>query len=185
MKNKALIIIMVTFLMAASAQAEEHEDYFQITCKPEANYFALRTLKLEVPDCKVYKNCTVKDSDDQNSRLLNANQFLENPFICKLQNDVVAVKLINYRSAKGRGMCGGISHFDVSILINNKSVHEFNAYGQNRCERAETHLVEFWLQSDSLRDCTLPDDPSVSPVCHGINPVSQVKSRHNVPGAIE
>ncbi len=173
-------LLLMLMFWAVLAHAEEYEDYFQITCRPESNYFAMRTLRLQVPDCKVYKKCNVKDSDDQNSRLLNPNQFLDNPYICKLQNNVLAVKLINYRAAKGRGMCGGISHFDITILINNREVHEFNAYGYNRCEHAETHLVEFWSQSDSLRDCTLPDDPRVPPVCHGNNSVSGDKSRQNV-----
>lgn len=173
MTNITGTLIMKMFLSAlllamfplSAVRADEYEDYFQITCKPESDYFALRTLTLAVPDCKAYGKCEIKDLSDPDSRLFYANKFLDKPYKCRLQNRVLAIKLTNYRAAEGRGACGGIPHFDVNLSVDGKIVHEFNAYGYNRCEHAETHLIEFWSQLDRLRDCSLPDNSQASPTC--------------------
>lgn len=161
-----VFLLAFTLGVALPAHADQYNDYFQITCKPEADYFALRALTLWVTECEATKTCSVRDGTSQDSRLYVPESMLREPYICRLQGRTVSVQLVDYIAPHYPGMCGLVAKFKVRIKLGDDKAYDFFPFGDG-CPRDEKrHLIEINPAQTAysyMVDCVLPDTTNPQP----------------------
>jgi len=133
-------------------------DYIQLTCSPELNYFAARTISWDLSIETQNKLGKDKGSDqrieERDGMHLIPGDIAKHPYACKLPHHAISLEITNYFPGGEHAACGSLDHFDLLVRIDGNEADEFSAFGINRCTKPETHLIEF--DGGLLSDCTIP-----------------------------
>lgn len=162
LRISVVLICAAVFGLPYSVKADSEWDGIQITCDKYLNYFALRTITLQ----DLEPNADDKKHIQQQSNIYDIGHLLKHPYTCdlpahkvkgsnlKFPARAISIAITNYIAPHERGECSLSEHFDIQLSINGKTIHEFSAYGINRCTDPETLLMEL-DQLNTLRDCAL------------------------------
>lgn len=158
MRRLALCVMMMFLFFPGHTKAEDQWDFIQVTCSPEFDYFALRTMHM-------WRNVELVVGTDTQANILKRlesehhmyapERIINQPYTCTLPKRKVSVEVADYIPAKEYGECSALAHFHLVIKVDGTEVERFSAYGINRCSEEKTHLIE--LNSYYIQDCTLSD----------------------------
>jgi hypothetical protein len=154
----ASLIVLVAVLGLPNKAIAEPLDYIQLTCSPELDYFAARTITLDL-DMQTLNKLGKEKHSDQRIEERDGMHFIpgdiaKHPYKCKLPHHTVTLEISNYRPGHELGECATLDHFDMLVKIDGKEADEFSAFGVNRCTDPETHLIQ--LDTLGFTDCTIP-----------------------------
>jgi len=164
MNKKILPLIILWFVIIVSpvAKAEEIWDGIRITCLRDLGYFDVETMTINlgynaqniVDGSK--KGALAKKLKSENG-IYTVKSLLKEPYVCDLGDAKIGIEVKDYAPAHEHGECAGLDNFSLLIRVDGKEVHEFDAYGINRCTNGETHLVDLvdFGNFKTLEDCTM------------------------------
>jgi hypothetical protein len=157
-KLAALLIVTYFLVPMPCAQADEMWDGIQIDCVPSLDHFSLRTM---VFDEEAPKRDEGAASLRNEKHIFGSQYLLKHPFKCELPARSISVSVENFEPGSASpGECALSDHFNLAIGVNGTQIYKFSAYGFNRCENPEAHLVDL-DHFNFMTACTLPTGSSI------------------------
>ena len=143
------------FILIGQAHADDYGSYFQISCVPELQYFAIRSFVISIPP-SAYK---AKDLDEKYG-IYTAERLKANPYVCKVpaepQSTTPLVARVEAIATAQTSLCGSGM---VRVTIND---HDVGLISAEACQggRTITSQIHASLIGDSLsiRRCDLEFD---------------------------
>ncbi len=159
---KVLAIAVTLMSVPHSVKASEGViDLLQTTCIPELNYFSLQSVELsrDLPNENTIDASAFSKMLGQlqlQNQLYTAEALLKKPYVCKLADRTISVKIEDYVAPHERGECALIENFNVSLSVDDKSIYKFSPYGINRCTGPETHIISLDA-FNNFKDCEIEE----------------------------